>query len=143
MGEAGAPAVDQGLSTYGKLPRGRVSGDNEGVSGCVQETRDSPGTTSRASMASLYSTKPKPFMSLISVISPVPWLAKWFSTSAFVARARIRLAGWHYPGRACAEGAGGVQGVSRSSMLRPATRAEAYHCAGDFPDRVGSKTRRP
>jgi hypothetical protein len=143
MGEAGAPAVDQGLSTYGKLPRGRVSGDNEGVSGCVQETRDSPGTTSRASMASLYSTKPKPFMSLISVISPVPWLAKWFSTSAFVARARIRLAGWHYPGRACAEGAGGVQGVSRSSMLRPATRAEAYHCAGDFPDRVESKTRRP
>jgi len=30
------------------------------------------GTTSRASMASLYSMKPKPFMSLISVISPVP-----------------------------------------------------------------------
>jgi len=35
-----------------------------------------PGTTSRASMASLYSMKPKPFMSLISVISPVPWVAK-------------------------------------------------------------------
>ena len=31
-----------------------------------------PGTTSRASIASLYSMKPKPFMSLISVISPVP-----------------------------------------------------------------------
>ena len=33
---------------------------------------NSPGTTSRASIASLYSMKPKPFMSLISVISPVP-----------------------------------------------------------------------
>jgi hypothetical protein len=44
-----------------------------------------PGTTSRASMASLYSMKPKPFMSLISTISPVPWVAKWASTSALVA----------------------------------------------------------
>jgi len=44
-----------------------------------------PGTTSRASIASLYSMKPKPFMSLISVISPVPWVLKWFSTSALVA----------------------------------------------------------
>jgi hypothetical protein len=43
------------------------------------------GTTSRASIASLYSMKPNPFMSLISVISPVPWLAKWASTSALVA----------------------------------------------------------
>ena len=31
-----------------------------------------PGTTSRASMGSSYSTKPKPFMSLISVMLPVP-----------------------------------------------------------------------
>ena len=45
-----------------------------------------PGTTSRASKASLYSTKPKPFISLISVISPVPWVAKWASTSALVTR---------------------------------------------------------
>lgn len=63
-----------------------------------------PGTTSRASMASLYSMKPKPFLqiklasdqalrrerglayiNLISVISPVPWVLKWFSTSALVA----------------------------------------------------------
>ena len=36
-------------------------------------------------MASLYSMKPKPFMSLISVISPVPWVWKWPSTSALVA----------------------------------------------------------
>lgn len=46
---------------------------------------DLPGTTSLASMTSLYSMKPKPFMSLISVISPVPWVAKWASTSALVA----------------------------------------------------------
>lgn len=49
-----------------------------------------PGTTSRASMASLYSMKPKPFMSLISVMSPVPWDAKWASTSALVARDEVR-----------------------------------------------------
>ena len=36
-------------------------------------------------MSSSYSMKPKPFMSLISVISPVPWVAKWPSTSALVA----------------------------------------------------------
>jgi len=36
-------------------------------------------------MASLYSMKPKPFMSLISVISPVPWALKWVSTSDLVA----------------------------------------------------------
>lgn len=47
-------------------------------------TRNLPGTTSRASIASLYSMKPKPFMSLISVISPVPWVAKCCSTSALV-----------------------------------------------------------
>ena len=50
-----------------------------------EDHRDSPGTTSRASIASLYSINPKPFMSLISVISPVPWVLKWASTSAFVA----------------------------------------------------------
>jgi len=44
-----------------------------------------PGTTSRASIASLYSMNPKPFMSLISVISPVPWVLKCDSTSALVA----------------------------------------------------------
>ena len=52
----------------------------------MQGGSDQPGTTSRASMASLYSMKPKPFMSLISMISPVPWVLKWFSTSALVAR---------------------------------------------------------
>lgn len=44
-----------------------------------------PGTTSRASIASLYSMNPNPFMSLISVISPVPCVLKWASTSALVA----------------------------------------------------------
>lgn len=34
--------------------------------------QDLPGTTSRASMASSYSMKPKPFISLISVILPDP-----------------------------------------------------------------------
>lgn len=48
-------------------------------------TQSLPGTTSRASMASLYSMKPNPFMSLISVISPVPCVAKCASTSALVA----------------------------------------------------------
>lgn len=46
---------------------------------------DLPGTTSRASMGSLYSMKPKPFISFTSVISPVPWVAKWASISALVA----------------------------------------------------------
>lgn len=36
-------------------------------------------------MASLYSMKPNPLMSLISVISPVPWVAKCASMSALVA----------------------------------------------------------
>jgi hypothetical protein len=36
-------------------------------------------------MASLYSIKPNPFINLISVISPVPWVLKWASTSALVA----------------------------------------------------------
>lgn len=49
------------------------------------EEQSIPGTTSRASMASLYSMKPKPFINLISVISPVPWVEKWPSTSALVA----------------------------------------------------------
>jgi hypothetical protein len=39
-------------------------------------------------MASSYSMKPKPFMSLISLIVPVPWVAKWASTSALVAIGR-------------------------------------------------------
>lgn len=55
----------------------------------AENREDSPGTTSRASKASLYSMKPKPFMSLISVISPVPWVAKWASTSALVAVERV------------------------------------------------------
>jgi len=38
---------------------------------------NSPGTTSLASMASSYSMKPKPFMSLISLMVPAPSL-KWF-----------------------------------------------------------------
>ena len=42
-----------------------------------------PGTTSLASNASSYSMKPKPFMSLISVIVPVPSL-KWFWMSSLV-----------------------------------------------------------
>lgn len=44
-----------------------------------------PGTTSRASIMSSYSMKPKPFMSLISVILPVPWAPKWLATSSLVA----------------------------------------------------------
>lgn len=36
-------------------------------------------------MASLYSMNPKPFINLISVISPVPCVWKWPSTSALVA----------------------------------------------------------
>jgi hypothetical protein len=43
-----------------------------------------PGTTSLASIASSYSMKPKPFMSLISVIFPEPWLLKCSSTSCLV-----------------------------------------------------------
>jgi hypothetical protein len=43
------------------------------------------GTTSRASMGSLYSMKPKPFISFTSVMSPVPCFAKWASMSALVA----------------------------------------------------------
>jgi hypothetical protein len=46
-------------------------------------------------MASLYSMKPKPFMSLISVISPVPWVAKCASTSALVAGRALASAGSH------------------------------------------------
>ena len=45
--------------------------------------RSSPGTTSLASNASSYSMKPKPFMSLISVMFPVPSL-KWVWMSSFV-----------------------------------------------------------
>lgn len=48
-----------------------------------------PGTTSRASRASSYSMKPKPFMSLISTILPVPCLLKWASMSALVASAGV------------------------------------------------------
>lgn len=36
-------------------------------------------------MGSLYSMKPNPFISFTSVISPVPWAAKWDSTSDLVA----------------------------------------------------------
>lgn len=36
-------------------------------------------------MGSLYSMKPKPFISFTSTISPVPWPAKWPSMSALVA----------------------------------------------------------
>ena len=42
-----------------------------------------PGTTSLASKGSSYSTNPKPFISLISVIFPVPSL-KWFWMSSLV-----------------------------------------------------------
>ena len=62
-----------GRRTYGKLSynasadvtRGRRMADGFG---------SSPGTTSLASNASSYSMKPKPFMSLISVMFPVPSL---------------------------------------------------------------------
>lgn len=83
----------QGWSmTYGKL-QCTVQVSHRGL--CFRRmslqraTMNIPGTTSRASMASLYSMKPKPFISLISVISPVPWVAKWASTSCLVATARI------------------------------------------------------
>lgn len=48
-----------------------------------------PGTTSRASMASSYSMKPKPFISLMSVILPDPWVLKWSSTSCLVTGSRL------------------------------------------------------
>jgi len=43
-----------------------------------------PGTTSLASIMSSYSMKPKPFMSLISLMVPAPWLEKCSSTSCLV-----------------------------------------------------------
>jgi hypothetical protein len=49
-----------------------------------------PGTISRASIASSYSMKPNPFMSLISVILPVPCVLKWSSISCLVAKIRRR-----------------------------------------------------
>lgn len=52
---------------------------------CAQDLMDLLGTISLASSASSYSMKPKPFISLISVILPVPWLLKWSSMSCFVA----------------------------------------------------------
>ena len=77
--------------TYGKLERGaRVSRGSRAIPG-GGGSGSLPGTTSRASMASLYSMKPKPFISLISVISPVPWVAKCASTSALVAGAGVSV----------------------------------------------------
>ncbi len=52
---------------------------------CAQVLMNLLGTMSLASSASSYSMKPKPFMSLTSVILPVPWLLKWSSMSCFVA----------------------------------------------------------
>jgi hypothetical protein len=46
-----------------------------------------PGTTSRASISSSYSMNPKPFISLTSLMVPLPCWAKCASTSAFVATA--------------------------------------------------------
>ena len=68
-------------------------------------------------MASLYSMNPKPFMSLISVISPVPWVAKWVSTSALVAVGRASVG--RHP-EAIVEGQG-----------------EMDHSVGGFPDIAG------
>lgn len=50
---------------------------------------DLPGTTSRASMASSYSMKPKPFISLISVILPDPWVLKCSSISCLVTAGHV------------------------------------------------------
>lgn len=93
-----------------------------------------PGTTSRASMASLYSMNPKPFMSLISVMSPVPWDAKWASTSALVARDEVR-------------GLNGGERARRGSRQVEAQRARrlgwgAYHCAAGCPGTGGWMTPR-
>ena len=68
-----ASSNNVGRGAYGKLwsnasadvARGRRMADRYG---------SSPGTTSLASNASSYSMKPKPFMSLISVMFPVPSL---------------------------------------------------------------------
>lgn len=65
---------------YQKLLEG-----NEGVGWW----EDIPGTTSRASMASSYSMKPKPFISLISVILPEPWVLKCSSMSCLVTTSHL------------------------------------------------------
>ena len=46
---------------------------------------DLRGTTSRASAASSYSTKPKPFMSLISLMVPGPSVKKLVTSSLVTA----------------------------------------------------------
>lgn len=85
-------------------------------------------------MASLYSMKPKPFMSLISVMSPVPWDAKWASTSALVARDEVRGL----------NGGGRARRGSRQVEAQRARRAGwgAYHCAAGCPGTGGWMTLR-
>lgn len=73
-------------------------------------------------------------MSLISVMSPVPWDAKWASTSALVARDEVR--GLNGGGRA-----------RRGSRQVEAQRARrlgwgAYHCAAGCPGTGGWMTLR-
>ena len=58
------------------------------ISSPVEVQISLPGTTSRASMGSSYSMKPKPFMSLTSVMLPVPSL-KWFWMSSLVTAVRF------------------------------------------------------
>jgi hypothetical protein len=59
------------------------------LEGDDQPVGDIPGTTSRASMASSYSMKPKPFISLISVILPEPWVEKCSSISCLVTTSHL------------------------------------------------------
>lgn len=65
-------------------------------------------------MGSLYSMKPKPFISLTSVMSPVPWVAKWASTSALVAVGIVSVASL---------------GSGRAMMMD--------HCEGGSPSKAG------
>lgn len=85
-------------------------------------------------MASLYSMKPKPFMSLISVMSPVPWDAKWASTSALVARDEVRGL----------DGGGRARRGSTQVEAQSARRLGwgAYHCAAGCPGTGGWMTPR-
>lgn len=86
-----------------------------------------PGTTSRASIASLYSMKPNPFMSLISVISPVPCDLKWVSTSALVADFRSLVSSIT------------LQDVASRKSPDSRINAMAYHFEGGCPDRAWLK----
>jgi hypothetical protein len=83
------------VGTYGKLAGVRVvelavkiqrrcSRFDPGKVRSRERYYSSPGTTSFASIGSSYSMKPKPFISLTSVIFPEPWERKCSSISCLV-----------------------------------------------------------